>query len=435
MQFASIRGTKAQLRSLRGTVRHLHDSSRRIGPRVFEIPAVLSDKEIGQITSKGLSLTLRGDLRGTLAKRLPGRKTAGAANAAELLASVANNDAYLPTSFVGTWTDGLGSLLPDYCSVVPLPYPTWEGRTVNAVRLRAGDDGPRPTVLFTSGMHAGEVGSADISVYFLNNLLNSYLTASPVVLGNYGLPKEHVQAILEHLEIVVVPCVNPDGRTYVETTQNWWRKNRNPNVGQGETGVDINRNFDFLWSSGIGSAIDPSDDEYRGPSALSEPESRNVQWLLDTTGAQVYIDIHGPSQTLVYTWGDAPDQSTDPSMNFQNPAWDGRRGGQYQEYIAPPDIELLRALGGNIGDAANSVRDGGYAVQQSFDELYPTTATSDDFAYSRHLVDTTKPVTYAYTFEYGGGDFIPEYDEMQALTAEVNAGMLALCDALLSNVG
>ncbi len=435
MQLAAIRGTRAQVVALRGTVRHLHDTSRRIGPDRFEIPAVLSDAEISQLTAQGLELVLHGELHDTLSRHLAPPRISTTTDPADLLAEIAANSQYLPTSYVESWADNLAAALPNLCTSVPLPYPTWEGRTVTALHLRAGSADPRPSVLFTCGMHAGELGSTDIAAYFVSNLVNAYLTNSPIVLGDYGLPAEHVQDILEHLQIVIVPCVNPDGRTYVETTQNWWRKNRNPNVGSGQTGVDVNRNFDFLWSSGMGSSTDPSDDEYRGPAPFSEPETRNVQWLISATGARVYIDIHGPSGLLVYPWGDAPDQSTDPSMSFQNSAWDGKRADQYKEYIDPRELFLLQSLGGALVSAANAVRGGAYGAEQSFDGLYPTTATSDDFAYSRHLLDSSQPATYAYTYEFAGGNFIPDYAEMQNLAAEANAGMLALCDTLLLNNG
>src|SRR5258706_2640956 len=119
---------------------------------------------------------------------------------------------------------------------------------------------------------------------------------------------------MDNLDIFVLPCVNPDDRAYVQTNQEWWRKNRNPQAGMRATGVDINRNFDFLWSSGIGSSFIPEDDTYKGAKAFSEPETRNVQWLLNGSGADFFFDIHGPSGRLLYAWGDAPDQSQHESL-------------------------------------------------------------------------------------------------------------------------
>src|SRR5262249_40444608 len=154
--------------------------------------------------------------------------------------------------------------------------------------------------------------------YFLYRLIQAYMKQAPITLGYKTYAANRVRAMLEGLDIFVFPCVNPDGRAYVQTSHGWWRKNRNSNVGMNSIGVDINRNFDFLWSSGIGSSFVPVDDTYKGPAAFSEPETRNVQWLLDRSKADLFLDIHGPSGVLLYLWGDAADQSFDASMSFLN---------------------------------------------------------------------------------------------------------------------
>jgi murein tripeptide amidase MpaA len=261
-------------------------------------------------------------------------------------------------------------------------------------------------------------------------LINACVTKSSLILGNKTLSADRVQAIVNNLDIFVLPCANPDGRVYVQTNQEWWRKNRNPNVGMKAIGVDINRNYDFLWSSGVGSSFIPTDDTYKGPSPFSEPETRNIQWLLDSSSADYFMDIHGPSGLLVYTWGDATDQSQDPTMNFLNPVWDGKRVAPYEEYLDSQDSASVRQLADRVIGAVNSVGNGGYYAQQSFMGLYPTTATSDDYAFSRHLANPNHHKTYSFTFEYGGGDFFPAYDIMRGIIDEVNAAMLELCDAV-----
>ena len=156
-----------------------------------------------------------------------------------------------------------------------------------------------------------------------------------------------------------------------------------------------------------------------------------MQWLLNAAEPDYFMDIHGPSGALLYAWGDAADQSVDPTMSFLNSKWDGKRTDPYQEYLSGADAALLQQLGSRIIDAANSVGSGGYQLQQSFEDLYPTTATSDDYAYSGHLADAGKHKTYAYTFEYGGDDFFPPYAEMAKIINEVDAAMLELCDAVV----
>ncbi|MCI4060391.1 carboxypeptidase, partial [Bacillus cereus] len=60
------------------------------------------------------------------------------------------------------------------------------------------------------------------------------------------------------------------------SSNTWWRKNRNPNHTNGGNylGVDINRNFDFLWNSGIGTSDNPAVIIYKGTAPFSEPETR-----------------------------------------------------------------------------------------------------------------------------------------------------------------
>ena len=39
-----------------------------------------------------------------------------------------------------------------------------------------------------------------------------------------------------------------------------------------------------------------------------------------------YMDIHSPVGDILFNWGDDNDQLNDPSTQFLNPAWDGKRG-------------------------------------------------------------------------------------------------------------
>src|SRR5205814_7570052 len=124
-------------------------------------------------------------------------------------------------------------------------------------------------------------------------------------------------------------------------------------------GVDLNRNYDFLWnfplyfhpSSGVRNSTDPCDYEvYIGPSAFSEPETRNVLSLLDDhANIRFYVDVHSFSQRILYVWGDDENQATDPSMNFQNAAFNGQRGlagdAAYKEYVAPCNQSIATDLG------------------------------------------------------------------------------------------
>jgi murein tripeptide amidase MpaA len=52
--------------------------------------------------------------------------------------------------------------------------------------------------------------------------------------------------LLDNLDWVIIPIVNPDGYVYSHTTDRFWRKNRRPQNAQC-VGVDPNRNFAYEW--------------------------------------------------------------------------------------------------------------------------------------------------------------------------------------------
>jgi murein tripeptide amidase MpaA len=141
----------------------------------------------------------------------------------------------------------------------------------------------------------------------------------------------------------VFPDVNPDGKNYSQTRDVWWRKNRNPNTTAGHhttPGVDLNRNFDFLWDSGIGTSSNPTNPVYKGESAFSEPETCNVRHLLDTyQDIGYFVDIHSYGRLIMYSWGDDNNQTTNPEQNFTNTEYNGKRGtvdDTLMENLSPP---------------------------------------------------------------------------------------------------
>jgi carboxypeptidase T len=184
-----------------------------------------------------------------------------------------------------------------------------------------------------------------------------------------------------------------------------WRKNSrtvSPNSDSGDcVGVDINRNYDFLWdfpncfssSAPVCTSIEPCNhDLYNGPSTFSEPESRNVKWIFNTfKNIRFFIDIHSHGEDILYSWGDDDDQTTYPQMNFQNPNYNNKRGiidsssdsraSSYKEYIPSSDLSLAIELGNIMKSAIKGVMGTIYTVKSS-DDLYPTSGASDDYAYS-----------------------------------------------------
>jgi carboxypeptidase T len=335
---------------------------------------------------------------------------------------------------------------PGYFERIELPHRTWEKRRCYAVRIGRGTSRGRPGICFIGGVHAREWGSADILIYFSMRLLRAYRDREPIRLGRKTFTAEQVRSIVEHKDVFVFPQVNPDGRRFSMEQQPMWRKNRRPppkGSGRRSIGVDINRNFPFLWDfqrhflpGTVASSRLPSDFEsYVGPREASEPETRNVIWLLDEHPQVGYlIDLHSYGETILHSWGTDANQCDHPDMCFMNPVYDGMRGRPfddvYREYIAPADQKKAVHLGQRIASAIRLVRGRRYRVQQSIG-LYPTAGASDDYAYSRHLVDPGKTKILSFTMEWGRSHavtpFHPPYPEMRKVMREVTAGLLEFC--------
>jgi murein tripeptide amidase MpaA len=337
-----------------------------------------------------------------------------------------------------------------FTSLIKLPNVTWEQRTCHALKIGKGTSSDRPGIYFLGGVHAREWGSPDILINFIRQLIHAYATNAPVTIGTNTFTATQVKKIIENKDVYIFPQCNPDGRNYSMNTDANWRKNRRPApAGHNQpscVGVDINRNYDFLWnyatyydaSAPVQNSTNPCDYQvYIGPSAVSEPETKNAVWMLDKyTNIRYFIDIHSYSEDILYSWGDDDDQTTNSSMNFQNAAYNGKRGiagdAKYREYIPATDKTTAVNLANKMKTAIQNTRGRIYKVEQSMD-LYPTAGTSDDYAFSRYFVNQHKAKVYSYTIEWGSPNnptpFHPPYAEMQKIIQEITAALFAFCIA------
>jgi murein tripeptide amidase MpaA len=413
-------------------------AARKEGVDRFIVPGILTDEQIERVKKAGYAVEDLTDLSGIARERV--KEVSKINRFAEIRAIVdfAERDilGYMTVDEVEAALANLHTLHPDLVTLMVLPHKTWENRTSHAVHLRAGKKSDRPGVLFTGSVHAREWGGSDICVNFLVSIIHAYRSNSPLVFGNRAFTASQVQTILENLDLFVFPDVNPDGKNYSQNHDFWWRKNRNPNtaVDPAHPGVDLNRNYDFLWSSGIGTSSFASSEVYKGQAPFSEPETRNVRWLLDSyPNITHFVDIHSYSELILYSWGDDNNQNADPTQNFQNPAYDGQRGGpNYDEFISTLDENTLKNLGKRMFNALKAVRGKDYTLQQAVG-LYPTTATSDDYALARHIVTGVKNKVYAFTIEFGT-EFVPPFSEMKNIIKDIGAAMTELCWAVSSDV-
>jgi murein tripeptide amidase MpaA len=301
-------------------------------------------------------------------------------------------------------TSSLANTFPQIVTRIQLPEASVQGRPVHALRMRAGGGPDRRGVLLVGGTHARELMNPDATVELAVDLLRSYRSGTDVVYGGKTWPAHDIRVVLETVDLWIVPCSNPDGRHHVMTVDDLWRKNRRDNAGTPCDGVDLNRNLDILWGVAQGqTSCSPCADIYCGPSAFSEPETRNIKHLLDTHRMVSFVDVHSYSELILHPWGHAPTQSTDPTKRFTtlpSGTCTASIPAGYQEYMDPRDRERFETVGKRIVDGIAAVRGRNY-VRQTGVALYPTTGTHSDYAYARHIASPTLHKTYGFTFETG----------------------------------
>jgi murein tripeptide amidase MpaA len=337
---------------------------------------------------------------------------------------------YLNVTEVESAIQALSVAYPGLCELITLPNATHEGRISHAIRVGLGPLDGRPAMLFMGGQHAREWGSCEICINVATDLLDAYASGAGLTYGGKSYTASQVRRVIEQSQVFIMPCVNPDGRHYSQTSSPMWRKNRNP-----ANPVDLNRNYDFLWdyrtklspaAAAVVSDV-PSSETYHGTAPASEPETRNVVWLLDTyPQIRWMIDIHSYSQLLYTAWGDDENQTADPAKNFLNAAYDSTRGvpgDAYGEYIPAGDLAASNCLVTEMRNALQAVRGVAYTTGQSFD-LYPTTGTASDYPYSRHFADPAKTKTFGFLIEWGT-QFQPPWAEMENIILDVSSALVA----------
>ena len=288
--------------------------------------------------------------------------------------------------------ENLAVAYPSYCTRTILPEQSHEGNNIYALHIQV--TASKPVVLLTGSVHAREWGGSEICISFAADLLEAYDTNTGLTYGGKHYNFLEVKALIENINWMIVPNVNPDGRKYSQEHNSLWRKNRNDDITPDGSciGVDLNRNHDFLWdfenrfspSASVNTSSDPcsTSQTFRGTSSHSESETRNIKWIMDNYPVSYYLDIHCSGELILYSWGNDENQSADSTMNFGNNAFDNSRGVAgdvaYKEYIPSNDQSNALSLANEMNNGIIGVRGKDYSVGQAF-ELYATSGAGDDY--------------------------------------------------------
>jgi hypothetical protein len=170
------------------------------------------------------------------------------------------------------------STLSDWLNA-PVTYPRGP-QTVQMLRIGAHRDGSRLGVFMYCGESGREWMTPLVCLETAQRLLRNYAT-DPAT-----------KALLDGLEIFIVPSVNPDGGAYSmydssaqsRTMTNSCASDLSDPYARNTWGAEVGRNSSAgsIFDGFLGGSASCTSDLFAGPSEFSEPETRNEQWVEST---------------------------------------------------------------------------------------------------------------------------------------------------------
>ena len=285
---------------------------------------------------------------------------------------------YKTLAEINAYVDGI---VTDHSNIVSAKLvlgQSLEGRDIYAIKISDNPDVDEnePEILYTSAIHAREVITPELLLYFVDYITNLY-----------GISPD-ITDLIDNREIYFVFNVNPDGYYHNEVTDpgggGLWRKNRRNN-GDGTFGVDLNRNFGYQWGfDDDGSSPTTNSTTYRGTGPFSEPETQVMRDFIESRDFSIAIWYHSYSNLLLWSWG--------------------------YDYLYTEDELAFREIGDSV-QAWN-----GYTPGPGW-TLYPVNGGSDDWCYGEQ---TTKNKILSFTPEVGSGSdgFWPATSRIADLVSE-----------------
>ncbi|MGD6817422.1 M14 family metallopeptidase [Metabacillus sp. 113a] len=290
--------------------------------------------------------------------------------------------------------------------------------TVKAIRIGKHRDGSKPGVLGYSQEHAREWVTPLVSVETAERLLRNYSHDS------------ETRKLVDHLDIFIIPTMNPDGAHYSFYDFNMQRKNMTNYCGEAQSdsglrnswGVDLNRNhavgsvFDGYVGASSSNCLSSL---FAGPSETSEPESQNLVWLTDQNpNIKFAMNIHSYGGYFMWSPGAyTPERETLPRPSAGDEA-----------YYWQASDHILNKIQEHRGTVILPSRTGPIP-----DVLYSAAGNSADFLWYEKGI-------YAWNFEVGADlwnkekqewelvGFQPPFEEGHEEAMEFSNGLLGLMD-------
>ncbi len=250
------------------------------------VDCVVNEHDYNALLATGIPFTIRiDDMERLYSSRLDGRAMGG----------------YMTWSELSAWLDDLHDTFPAITSAPTSIGNTYQGRPQRVVKISSNndfqaDDPSMPNVWYDALIHSREPASMRNVRFFMLWLCENY--------NRDGFCGLQATWLLDHREIWCLPCNNVDGYVYNETQSpgGGGMHRKNMNFSAGGDGVDLNRNWSVGWG-GSGSSGNPSNSNYRGTAALSEPESHNIDAFWQNHPPAEMHSTHTYGNILIRPWG------------------------------------------------------------------------------------------------------------------------------------
>lgn len=198
------------------------------------------------------------------------------------------------------WLGLLQSLYPGHVQIVGVGS-SYEGRDIKALKVGVPPttdemkSRKRKTIIVSGGAHAREW----ISVTTINYVAFSLIT-------QHG-KQSSTTKLLEDVDFIFVPTINPDGYQYSFEHDRLWRKNRQPTSLSFCPGIDLDRSWGFHWD-GERTSDNPCSESFAGEAPFEGYEARSfATWAKNETEHNNvefigFLDLHSYAQEIMYPY-------------------------------------------------------------------------------------------------------------------------------------
>ncbi|MCX6235048.1 MAG: M14 family zinc carboxypeptidase [Bacteroidetes bacterium] len=258
-----------------------------------------------------------------------------------------NRDAYHSYQQIIDLADSLSDNFPGICHKYLLGTSV-QGRQLAALKISDNvlTDENEAEVYFDGGTHGDEIGGAENIIRFALDLCQAY-TVDP-----------YITNLINNREIWLYLMANPDGRA------NMTRDNAN--------GVDLNRNWGYMWDASCGTS-----------SPYSQIETKAMRNCLYDNQFVVYTSYHSGSEFLAFSWSYRSDPCPDyDPINHLASIYSSTSG--YSSLPYSQGYTGMYPINGSSKDAAYGIMGAvSWSIEISFDKQPPPSQIMMYYTYNK----------------------------------------------------